>query len=137
MIAGGAKPGTDLLAALAQAGAPKPASVGTFLTVLGLMIAALVAAGLILLAYRRRVLANDDPTTDASLMQSLRDMRDRGEISREEFDAMRARMAAKLRDRTPPPRPEPSPSERRARPGFDLTGAPLPRRPDGDPPAHG
>lgn len=57
-------------------------------------------------------------------------MRDRGEISEEEYDQTRRTIAARAAGREPPEPPSPvdwaGESGRVARPGYDLTGEPLP-----------
>jgi hypothetical protein len=106
-----------------------------FYTFMGIIVALSLLAGLAVLAFRRRLLRRDsDPALHARLMDDLRAMRDRGEISPDEYDSARATMAARLAGRPPPPKPPPAPrshsdSTRRAPPGFDLTGAPLPSPP--------
>lgn len=109
-----------------------------YLTVLGVMILVLVVAGAGLMVLRARMLRKSDPAgQQAGLMQNLRAMRDRGEISIEEFEAARNAMVARAAGREVPrptaqkaaePMPEiPAPGELRAKPGFDLTGRPLPK----------
>jgi hypothetical protein len=120
---------------------------GPFLTTLGVMIVVLVVATAGLLWFRARVLARSAGAEPGEgLLKSLRDMRDRGEISPEEYDAARRAMALRragsgqpdgpARIAAPPARPDPAagkatdqspaPTEFRARPGYDLTGRPLP-----------
>jgi hypothetical protein len=83
------------------------------------------------------------PSEDQStILENLRAMRDQGQISLEEFDSVRKRMAAKVAGVAPPPsaaKPgSADPGVRIARPGFDLTGSPLPGRPPDEPPGgHG
>jgi hypothetical protein len=139
---------------------------GPYLIALGLMILVLMVATVGLLYFRSRVLGGRaDSDHGAGLLQNLRAMRDRGEISIEEYDAARRAMVTRAAARnasaemplpapTPPPRVKPaggaaqtaakgaeSPGERRARPGYDLTGRPLPgftpsaETPRGRPPA--
>jgi hypothetical protein len=96
----------------------------------GVLIVVVAVGGGLLIAYRRRVFAKDTPDK-SGFLESLRAMRNRGEISSEEYDATRKRMAARVAGvATPPvgPRPAPvaEPGLRVAKPGFDLTGAPLP-----------
>jgi hypothetical protein len=96
----------------------------------GIGIVAVTLLGVVLISARRRLLAK--PSEDqAGLFDSLRQMRDRGQLSPAEFDAARKRMAARVAGVPPPPSaatqpPPPDPAVRIARPGFDLTGAPLP-----------
>ncbi|MFG0327138.1 MAG: SHOCT domain-containing protein [Phycisphaerales bacterium JB037] len=114
------------------------------------LIVLVTVGGLVLLAIRRRLFGSHESTHDAGLvMEELRRMRDRGEISDEEFRATRSAMierdwgGAPAGDAAPPARPVASPRPRvdeaeegdlRARPGFDLTGEPLPGFGDPDPP---
>ncbi len=100
------------------------------------LILLVLALGLIILFMRRRLLSKDAGEADAGLMDELRSLRDQGRISPEEYDAARKRMVAGFAGRKSPlpaakpaPAPAPSPGEVRARPGFDLTGAPLPPKP--------
>lgn len=123
----------------------------------GVLIVAVLALGIVIVAIRRRVLARDHAATDGFIEQ-LRRMHKSGELSTEEYDAARRSLTAKLAagmdtakapasSARPPggpgstsaarlrPAAEP-PQELRARPGFDLTGAPLPRpAPPPPPPA--
>lgn len=115
------------------------------LLLLGGLIITVVVMGLIVVWIRGRMLAKDGPQNQEGLLSGLRSMRDRGEITPEEYDAARLSMAAKMAGvsrpqagagKTPakgppggPPAGKPlaSPGARVAKPGFDLTGAPLPR----------
>ncbi len=99
-----------------------------YLLWLGLALVALIIAGLVVAWLRRRVLGSQAQTADAGLFDELRAMRDRGEMSLEEFDIAKAAMVAKLSGKPTAPRPKPPPSDRVAKPGLDLTGAPLPPR---------
>jgi hypothetical protein len=136
--------GAPALFILAQATQRTPVRAGakafpTDLVVgLGAIIIIVLFAGLAVMAMRRRLLVKDSAAaTQGRLMDDLRAMRDRGEITPDEYDAARATMAARLSGRpasapaaapAPIPRPAPRASEQtiRAKPGFDLTGAPLP-----------
>lgn len=77
-------------------------------THLVLAIAALIAAvmllGLIIMVMRKRLLARDN-AADAgrSFMEDLRRMRDRGEITQDEFDSTRRRIIERARRRPEPP----------------------------------
>ncbi len=106
-----------------------------FLAWLGVAIAILAVAGVVLLLYRRKVLAKDAGRDEqAGLMDNLRAMRDRGELSPDEYDAAKRAMVARFSGPTSgaSPRPVRKPAAGDARvapPGVDLTGAPLPRPP--------
>ena len=63
-------------------------------------------------------------------LEEMRRLRDSGQMSREEFDAARAAIIGRVSGRAPASAPTRAPSGdagvRVARPGFDLTGRPLP-----------
>ena len=106
--------------------------VGEYLATIGALIAVVLVAALILMRYRGRLLARDaDTALHEGLFENLRRMRDQGRLTQEEYDAARRKMAAKAAGKAPPPasgapiKPA-APGEARARPGYDLTGAPLP-----------
>lgn len=139
----------------AAQGAPINPSGSTSVDVLmwvGALIIAVLFLGIVILLLRKR-LFNREADTATNLLNDLRRMHKSGELSTEEYDAARkaltTRVAATLPTPTAakPPRqartepaagqPEP-PAELRAKPGFDLTGAPLPTPPgpyDRKPPA--
>jgi hypothetical protein len=124
---------------------------GPYLTVLGLMILLLVVATAGILWFRARILARAQAESDhqASLLKNLRAMRDRGEITLEEYDSARRAMASRLAGRPVtaggatsapaaqvarrPAAPAGEGEELRARPGYDLTGRPLPKPGAGGP----
>jgi hypothetical protein len=97
-----------------------------YLIWLGLALIVLIAAGLVIFWLRRRVLGSDARQADAGLFDQLRSMRDRGEMSVEEYDAAKAAMVARVSGKPPAPGAKAGSSDRIAKPGFDLTGAPLP-----------
>lgn len=106
-------------------------SLGPFLGWLGLAIAVIVLAGSVLVVYRRRVLGESSDASAAGMMERLRVMRDAGRISPEEYDAARRAMVGRIQGKAERPAARPPPQgERVAAPGFDLTGAPLPRPPE-------
>lgn len=94
---------------------------------LGILIVVAVVGGALLMVYRRRLFAPDS-SSQAGLLDDLRAMRDQGQISPEEYDAARKRMAARVAGVPVPPiaAPRLEADIRTAEPGFDLTGAPLP-----------
>jgi hypothetical protein len=124
----------ELLAVAARA-----RSVTPMLLWVSALILVVIALGLIILFMRRRLLSKDSTDASAGLMDELRTLRDQGRISPEEYDAARRQMVAGFAGRKsappappasrPTPHPAPQPGEVRARPGFDLTGAPLPPSP--------
>jgi hypothetical protein len=107
-------------------------SLGAYLGWIGVFIAAILLVGMFILAYRRRMLGPNDSADHArGLLDGLRRLRDTGQMTPQEYDAARKTIAGKLAGKEPgipPRRPNPTPSGgAAARPGFDLTGAPLPR----------
>ena len=69
---------------------------------LGILIVITVVGGLIVLAIRKRILSkSSDAADEASLMDSLRAMRDRGEMTPEEFEATRRAMIERVRGTLP------------------------------------
>jgi hypothetical protein len=113
---------------------------GPYLIWLGVMMAAVTVAGVALLIFRASVLGKGKAAAEAGILDSLRSMRERGEISQEEFDAARSAMVTRMAGRAaaspavpPSPRAKASGGERVAPPGFDLTGRPLPPAPDEGP----
>jgi hypothetical protein len=101
----------------------------------GVLIVAVLALGVVILVVRKRVFAKEQHRAD-NWIGDLRQMHKRGELSTEEYEAARRALTAKFTG-APAPAPTPRPprtpaaqadaTERRAPPGFDLTGAPLPR----------
>lgn len=113
-----------MLTALAQTTSK---SIGPVLINLGVLIAVVVAMGFIILLVRKWMLSVDRGAESGSLFDDLKRLRDSGEISELEHDYLRKSIAAMAAGKEPPARPpELAPTELRARPGFDLTGAPLP-----------
>lgn len=124
---------------LLQSSAPGSTGSTRILVAVGLLIVLVLGFGLFALRLRRRLLADDaaDPQ-GPFLLDDLRAMLRRGEISQTEYEHVRRRMAAKMSgasgslssDGLSPPAPITRPDQdgtRRARPGFDLTGEPLPK----------
>lgn len=119
----------------------------------GALILVVVGAGLAVMHIRGRLLRKQDGAgVGGSWLDELRSMHQRGEVSDEEFQRARASLLATLTGESIPKRagaqgPRPGagaagaggsaerPEVRTALPGYDLTGAPLPRpigeRPDG------
>ncbi len=82
---------------LAQPAQPK-ADILPVVFWLGILIVVTVVGGLVVLAIRKRILAKSTSAGDeASLMDSLRALRDRGEMSNEEFEATRRAMIERMR----------------------------------------
>jgi len=102
---------------------------------LGILLVLTLVAGGVILALRRRLLGvKDADQLSGSMLDDLREMRARGEISEEEYDYTRKTIAARAAGREPPPRPDSLRSPAApdgaigARPGYDLTGERLPDR---------
>jgi len=100
-----------------------------------LVLIGAVAIGAFILAALRRRLFGEDPSGagDGFIpLHDLRAMRQRGELSDEEYERLRAAMLGQwgVAGGAPLPAPdgeaESDSEERRAPPGYDLTGAPLP-----------
>jgi hypothetical protein len=109
---------------------------------IGVMIGALVVAAVVLLIFRSRVLSKDSGTVSSGMLDELRAMLNRGDLTQEEFDAAKAAMVAKLAPRPasvpaavlkPKAKPVATTDARVAPPGFDLTGRPLPKPRDEGP----
>ena len=112
---------------------------GPYLVWVGMMIVVVIIATGVLMAYRRRILSpgDDASVTSGRLLEGLTAMRDRGEISVEEFEVARASMVARLSGARAREggsgsgiRPG-SEASKVSRQGFDLTGDPLPGSGDG------
>ena len=102
--------------------------VSQVLIYLGIGVGIVVVAGLIVLWLRKRMLAADRGAAETGLLDDLREMRTRGEITDEEFTAAKQAMTARLAGElgVKPPVRMPPPGSVVAKPGFDLTGAKLP-----------
>ena len=102
---------------------------------LGVLGVALVG-GVLLVRYRKSIFADgsDDSAGSAPMtLQDLRDMRNRGELTEDEFLRMKAVMVAELKgirlsgdQLQSGGHADPGVDELRAPPGYDLTGEPLP-----------
>ncbi len=112
----------------------------------GALIVASLVFGVVVMTMRRRLLnGSDSAGAPGAMLDELRAMRARGEISQSEYDHTRSSIAARAAGREPPPRPDAARGPEApdgsvaARPGYDLTGERLPaRKPDpGEPPSPG
>lgn len=102
------------------------ASRGEIFLWVGILLGAALLGSVIILFVRSRLMARGDADAPhGSLMDQLREMRDRGDMSPEEFEATRRRIIEKTTGK-PLPTPGASAEAKIAAPGFDLTGAPLP-----------
>lgn len=68
------------------------------LVMVGLLIGVLVGAGVVLMILRARLLRGepDGRETVQGVLESLRELRDRGELSEAEFNAARAKLVARV-----------------------------------------
>lgn len=111
-----------------------------YIITIGIVIVLVMAAGIFLFVLRGRLL-EDEEAGDAGtggILESMRGMRDRGEISEEEYRTAQVAIVAKASAEKPAggetPKPKPAKNQTvngklgdlRAAPGFDLTGERLP-----------
>ncbi len=104
--------------------------VGPVLVWIAVLIGAVLAAGILLFWLRRRLdpraeLERESPLDLATLRRLHRD----GELTDEQFEAARAAVIRELGGDDSAPHPHAAalrPRDRRAEPGYDLTGEPLP-----------
>jgi hypothetical protein len=108
-------------------------SIAPYVTWIGVMMGALTLVAIALLVFRAKVLGKDQGLGQG-MLDDLRAMRDRGEITPEEFEAARSAMIARLKPTPAPGVATANPAAAAkpkgalvARPGFDLTGRPLPK----------
>jgi hypothetical protein len=114
-----------------------------YIITVGVLIVVVIVAGLVLVALRARLNGADEQGEMGAggMLETMRAMRDRGEISEEEYRTAQAALVARAgrergensgADQAGGPGPArartraPSPGELVARPGYDLTGEPLP-----------
>lgn len=79
-------------------------SSGQALLYLGVLIALVLAAGVVVIVLRRRILGAEGESQAEGLMDNLRRMRDQGQLSQEEFEASRRIMARRAAGIEVPPR---------------------------------
>ena len=91
----------------------------------------LAVIGTVVIVYlRRKLFADDESAQPTGMMSELRAMRDRGEISEDEYERTRAVMVAKATGKDPETVRLDAIRKsggKVAQPGFDLTGQPLPK----------
>jgi uncharacterized membrane protein len=143
-----------LLQSGGMSGATGSAGAVRVLLVVGLLIIVVLAFGLFVLHFRKRLLSDDGADGGSGLMlEQLRAMVRRGEMSEQEFELMRRRMVEKLSGRSAaglsastgraagpikgPDSPENGAGRergeaRRSAPGLDLTGERLPNPEGGE-----
>jgi uncharacterized membrane protein len=112
-----------LFISLAQAAQPAPpkshsASGGVFLWV-AILIAVILVGFVLLMWLKRRIFSADTAQEQSGgLMDKLRQMRDSGQISKEEYDATRKAMIARMASIDPgPAKPSPAKSTKRPQSG--------------------
>lgn len=126
----------DVIATLAQ-NTPKgkQTSITEILVVVGALIVAVVGLGLVIMFLRRRMLAQDATAWgQVGVMEELRQLRDSGQLSPEEFDAAKGKIVGRVLDsaRRKPDRaagnkPVAASGDPRAKPGYDETSQPVPK----------
>jgi hypothetical protein len=105
-----------------------------YLLWVGASMVVVMIATLAVVWYRRRILGSSKSDIQSGLLDELRAMKNRGQISEEEFAATKHAMAVRAAGGVPTQtKPKPMTGELIAPPGFDLTGQPLPPRPPEDP----
>lgn len=101
----------DLLTLGTQPRAGRSSSTDVLLWV-GILIVVTLVGAIAILAIRRRTLAGPRTPDAGSLMEELRAMRDRGQMTPQEYDAaitaMKARLRAQVRGSSPPSLPAPA-----------------------------
>lgn len=104
------------------------AQIGDAILWLGVLLGVVVAGALVIFAMRRRLSETDAPEGDPLDLSVLRRMHAAGQLSDAEFEAARAAVVARHGGSEATPSVSPlDPSLKRARPGVDLAGDPLPR----------
>lgn len=94
---GGASTGID--------SGPGSSTVGDAWLWIAILIGVAIVAGAALMAYRRRVLAASESESPETFMETMRRMRASGEMSEEEFQAVRRKLIGAMKDRAPRPAP--------------------------------
>jgi predicted nucleic acid-binding Zn ribbon protein len=61
------------------------------------LIALVIAGGVVVMLLRKRLLAKDDASADVGLFDALKQMRDRGEMTQEEYEAARRKVVEKTK----------------------------------------
>jgi predicted nucleic acid-binding Zn ribbon protein len=76
----------------------RDSSASTHVIVLvGVLIALVIAGGVVVMLLRKRLLAKDDASADVGLFDALKQMRDRGEMTQEEYEAARRKVVEKTK----------------------------------------
>jgi hypothetical protein len=116
------------------------------LTLVGLMIGAAFIATIIIMVVRKKVLSTDQTPATGMAMDDFRRLHASGQLSDEEFQVLKSRMAAKMKASKPakgsvhdePQRPSPTQVQRVQRPvppaGSKTPAQPIKRPPTPRPP---
>lgn len=116
---------------------------------IGVLIGVVLVASVVILLLRRRLLGGDTAgAADVSrgLLDDLREARDRGDLTDEEFETARLKLVARISGKSveelaakgsPAAKAAAGRSSPRPKPGYDLTGDPLPRPASPPPPDNG
>lgn len=124
-----------LFIAQARVAGGSRADLSTIMVWVALLLVAVIVGGVGLFWVRRRLLGGEETeAAEGVSLQSLREMRSRGELSDAEFEAAKAVVLAQMGAAGPAGGSAAAatanpiaPGMLRARPGFDLTGDPLPK----------
>lgn len=106
---------------------------------IGVMIGVIFIATVAILIVRKKILANDKAPASGSLMEDFRRLHASGQLSDQEFQALRTRMAARMKGDNPArtltmPAPAPRPAASLPRPAASESP---PRRPPESKPPEG
>jgi cytochrome c-type biogenesis protein CcmH/NrfF len=63
----------------------------------GVLIALIIGGGVLVMVLRKRLLAKDDASAEMGLFDALKQMRDRGEMTQEEYEAARRKVVEKAK----------------------------------------
>ena len=118
--------------AIAQSASGGSGSATIVVWVIVLMLAAIAGFWIAMVIRKRTLSPDDDGSTEGLTLGALRDMHARGDLDDDEYERARAAILARAGVDPDKARPLTDPSDpqqtfvRRAEPGVDLTGAPLP-----------
>lgn len=115
---------------LAQSGNTKATQGDVVLWVAVLIVTAFLG-GLVIMWVRKKLLAKERPSDAGTMMEQLRDMLARGEITQHEFDATKRAMVKRLKDRGTGPVASQPPAE----PPVVRKSLPRPSRSEDTPPS--
>lgn len=89
---------------IAQSAPLSKANIGQIMVTIGLLVGALVAITLVWLAIRRKLIDAENPIqAQATALEQLRQLKNRGEITSEQYEAAKGKMAAGLKKSFVPP----------------------------------